>query len=240
MPESSPRVPLYHRLTQELIDKIRSGAWAVDVRMPTERELCVLFGVSRITVRQALDELEREGWIVRRQGNGTYPRTPPIVQRLQDFYSFSEEIRKLGLTPSVILLEFDRIPCPEAAVGPLRVETGTPVHRIHRLRLADGEPFALETSFIPVLLCPGLSSALVVAQGLYRAIVSMSGIEVAEAVETFEATVADRDVAKALHMRPGEAAMHLVRTAGTRTGQPVEYCDTLIRGDRYRFRVTLK
>jgi GntR family transcriptional regulator len=98
----------------------------------------------------------------------------------------------------------------------------------------------LETSFIPVLLCPGLSSALVVAQGLYRAIVSMSGIEVAEAVETFEATVADRDVAKALHMRPGEAAMHLVRTAGTRTGQPVEYCDTLIRGDRYRFRVTLK
>lgn len=240
MPDSSPRVPLYHRLTQDLIDRIRSGAWAVDVRMPTERELCVLFGVSRITVRQALDELEREGWIVRRQGDGTYPRTPPIVQRLQEFYSFSEEIRKLGLRPSVILLEFDRVPCPEAAVGPLRVEPGTSVHRIHRLRLADGEPFALETSFIPVALCPGLTPALVVAQGLYRAIATLSGIEVSEAVETFEATVADREVAKALRMRTGDAAMHLVRTAGTHAGLPVEYCDTLIRGDRYRYRVTLK
>ena len=70
-PESP--LSLYHQLTRVLISRIRSGEWKVDERMPTERELCELFGVSRITVRQALEELEREGWIVRRQGKGTFP-----------------------------------------------------------------------------------------------------------------------------------------------------------------------
>lgn len=236
-PESP--LSLYHQLTRVLIARIRSGEWKVDERMPTERDLCELFGVSRITVRQALEELEREGWIVRRQGKGTFPRTPPIVQRLQSFYSFSEEIRKLGMSPGAELLEFTRCTGPEDARVALRIEPSDELFRIRRLRLADGEPFALETSYVPVSVCPSLSGSMISQSGLYRSIQAVCGIEVAEAEETFEAKTVDRSDADVLHMRHGDAALRLVRTAGTATGRPVEYCISVIRGDRYKYRVTL-
>ena len=165
--EKAP-VALYYQLKQILMRKIKSNEWPVNSKIPTERELCELYKVSRITVRQALNELENEGYIYRKQGKGTFVTVPKIEQRLSSFYSFSEEIRKMGYLPGTQVIGLDLIKADNRLAKFLNVADKAAVYRIRRLRLANGEPFAYENSFIPYELCPGLTGEEVSRNGLYN------------------------------------------------------------------------
>lgn len=235
--EKAP-VALYYQLKEILVDKIKSNEWAIDSKIPTERELCELYKVSRITVRQALEELENEGFLYRKQGRGTFVTAPKIEQRLSKFYSFSEEIRNMGYTPSTKIIDF-KIVASEEVVAKHFNEKGITVYCIRRLRLANNEPFAIETSYIPYDLCPNLTVEEIAAKGLYNTMKTKYGLIPNEAVETFEAVLINPNDALQLQVAKKSPGLLLERTTYA-DDKIVEFCHGIIRGDRYKYRVVLK
>lgn len=233
-------VSLYYQLKEILTKKIKENEWLVNTRIPTERELCEMYRVSRITVRQALDELEKEGYLYRKQGRGTFVTVPKLEQRLGSFYSFSEEIRKMGAVPEATIIGFNILESSERISEILKTKKGEKVYSINRLRKADKEPFALETSYIPVAIAPDLIKENVEKDGLYNTLRNSYGIIPDEAWESFEAVlVDDEDDALHLNVKRNSAALKIVRV--TRAGSGVvEYCSGLIRGDRYKYNIVLK
>lgn len=235
--EKAP-VALYYQLKEILLEKIRNNEWPINGKIPTERELCEIFKVSRITVRQALYELEKGGYIYRKQGKGTFVTAPKIEQRLSSFYSFSEEIRKMGYTPSTQVVGFDLIKADAEVAKHLNIPQEAKVYSIRRLRLANQEPFAYENSFIPEELCPGLTSEEVATNGLYNSM-GKYGIVPNKAIETFEAVAISSN--DALYLEANKNSPGLLLNRVTYAEQKViEYCRSIIRGDRYKYRIVLK
>jgi GntR family transcriptional regulator len=236
--EKSP-VSLYYQLKNIFISYIKSGKWPVNYKIPTERELCEMFNISRITVRQALKELEDEGFMYRKQGKGTFITTPKFVQRLSRFYSFSDEIKKMGSVPSTEIISFVIMDAEKAIMEKLEIKYGEKVFAIKRLRLADNEPFATETSYIPYKHAENMTEKFVSELGLYNTLNDKCGLQPDEALETFEAVLVDHDNADLLKMPRRSAALHLERIT-TAQGQIIEYCISTIRGDKYKYTVSLK
>ncbi len=235
--EKAP-VALYYQLKEILVDKIKSNEWEIDSKIPTERELCDLYEVSRITVRQALKELESEGFLYRKQGKGTFVTAPKIEQRLSSFYSFSEEIRNMGYAPRTQMIEFKKLRVDESIAKHFN-EKETEVYCIKRLRLANEEPFAVETSYIPCELCPGLTADEIEAKGLYNALTSRYNLIPNEAIETFEAVIIHSNDAVHLHVGKNAPGLLLERTTYANERR-VEFCRGIIRGDRYKYKICLK
>lgn len=235
--EKSP-LSLYYQIKNIILDNIKNKVWETNSRIPTERELCNIYKVSRITVRQALKELENEGYLYRKQGKGTFVTGQHFVQRLTQFYSFSEEIKKMGSVPSTRILSYQVLPAGPGIAEKLQIAEGDPVYEIRRLRLADEEPFALELSYVVQKHNRNLTQEAVRANGLYNALRETKGLVPNEAVETFEAVNTNADEAEALQVNKRTAALHLERVASA-DGMPVEYCISVIRSDKYKYTVHL-
>lgn len=229
---------LHVRLRNIFIKKIHDREWAPGEQLPGELVLSETYGVSRSTVRQALNALEQEGFVVRHQGKGTFVRLPKLEQRLARFYSFSEEIRAMGYTPSTAVLEFTQISADAALASRLKLDTGSAVYRIKRLRLANGDPFAVETSYIPAALFPNMTKEKAAENGLYASMRQMRQISPDSAIESFEAVMLTEDNARFLDAVFPSAGLYLERV--TFAGDTVvEFCKTIIRGDRYKYHVSL-
>ncbi len=225
------------RLRESLAEMIRGlepGA-----ALPTERDLCARFGVSRGTVRHVLQQLENEQRIYRRQGRGTFVATPKIEQRL-DLTSHTESMLASGLKPSSKLIEVSRIEAPDEIAAALALPAAAEVLRIERIRLADGEPIALEVLHVSAERFDGISGALQDGQSFYRLLDSQYGIELAHAEETIEAVIAEERGARLLDCSPGSALLQLSRLTVDRRGRPIEYVRSLYRGDRFRLRQTVE
>lgn len=239
MRRENGRISLYIQVKQQIRSRMESGQWPGSSRIPGEHELAAQFGVSRATVRKALDELEREGAVTRRVGDGTYVSVPKIDQRLGSFYSFSTEVRAMGMTASTAVMDFAVIRAEPLLQSRLRLPPEALVYRIRRLRVADGIPFALETSFVPYELCPRLTRELVDQYGLYEALQTSAGLRPDSAQETFEAVLLTREEAAHLQCPLPSAALRLERL--TFAGEILaEYCVSLVRGDRYKYHVLLR
>ncbi|MEN3185626.1 MAG: GntR family transcriptional regulator, partial [Atribacterota bacterium] len=150
-------VPLYQQLKNILKGQILSGVFKPGDSIPPEAELCRTYGVSRITVRQAVKSLVEEGFLYRKQGKGTFVTSPKLRRRLPKLYSFSEDIMELGLKPSSKLLEQAIIEADEELVELLRLPPSDHrVNKLVRVRMANDEPILIERTLIPVYLCPDL------------------------------------------------------------------------------------
>ena len=148
-------IPLYIQFKEYLLDRIERGELEPDQRLPSEREFCDQFGVSRITIRQALNELVRDGMIQSVPGKGTF------VGRKQEgefhpLASFSQQMRTRGQIPSSRLLEQAVVHASQRLARELQIRTHSEVVLIERLRLADGEPCVLQAAYLPSQLCPGI------------------------------------------------------------------------------------
>lgn len=236
--ENSP-FSLYYQLKGIIINNIKSGVWKMNSRIPTERELCKIYSISRITVRQALKELEDEGYLYRKQGKGTFVTAPKIVQKLSEFYSFSEEIAKMGAQPSTRIICFNVMEAEPSIAEKLKLTDHEKVFAIKRLRLADNEPFAIETSYIVCKYAAGLSEEAVNQHGLYNALNIQCGVIPDEAIETFEAVIINNEEAEYLGVGKKTSALHLERITSA-SGNLIELCVSTIRGDKYKYTVRLK
>jgi GntR family transcriptional regulator len=206
--------------------------------IPSERELSTTFNVSRMTVRRALDELERDGFLLRRQGAPTLTAKPKIAQRMT-ILSFTEDMRRRGLASSSRLISSSVQPAGARLGGRLHVAPAEPVMRVGRLRLADAEPMALEWLHVPRSLVPGLDAGELENESFYGILANRFGIKIAGGSQTVEPTVVDEPEARLLDVPVHSPALFVERTTWTASGQLIEFVQSTYRGDRYRFEVEL-
>nr|PZN38214.1 MAG: phosphonate metabolism transcriptional regulator PhnF [Bacillota bacterium] len=227
-------VPLYYQIMRWLLEQIEAGHLKAGDRIPSERELTEQFQVSRMTVRQALRELEAQGYLERVQGKGTYVSIPKVEQPLLALTSFTEDMHRRGMTPGSVLLRAGTIPAGRRCARALGISETEPVVRLERLRLADGKPMALEVTHLPADLCPGILDADLTGS-LYQLLAERYGVVLARATQTLEAVSATGREARLLGVREGAPLLLMERITRDREGRAVEYVRSLYRGDRYRF-----
>jgi GntR family transcriptional regulator len=238
--ESSPallRLPKYYQVKKHLLDF--TAAMSPGSPVPPERELARLYGTSRTTVRQALAELVIEGRLLRMQGKGTFVAKPKVAQSLE-LASYTEGMRQHGLHPQTKILDIGYVTADEQLAALLAVRPGGRLLRVHRLRLADGEPMSIDTSHLPARRFPGLRRQLERHASLYETLRTGYGIHLAEAEETIETILADPHDANLLGVDAGIPLLLLSRHAIDTTGQPVEWAQSWYRGDRYKFITRLR
>lgn len=226
------------RVKNALRARIESGEYAENSRILPERALCEEFRVSRTTIRQALQDLENSGYILRHQGRGTYVKPHVIEQPLSSVYSFAEELRKQNIIPGTRMLSLNTILAQKPVEDMLMVKPGTLLRVVCRLRLANDMPYVYETSYLPAEYLGTATSEEISVNGLYNTLYKHSGIRIDKATETFEAILAPNYVVEALGRKGVLSVMQLDRVAYS-DGKPVEYCSAYVCGDKYRFHVTL-
>ncbi len=217
-----------------LIRELPAGAG-----MPTERELSERFGVSRGTVRQALDRLEAEQRVHRHQGRGTFVAKPKM-DHLLELTSHSEHIRSRGMEPASRLIGVRRVPAEADIAGMLALAEGDEILQIERVRLADGEPVAVEVLYLDARRFDDVAALLGESQSLYQLLRARYGVELAWAEETIEAVVAPEREASLLGIASGGPVLLLCRQSFDPIGRPIEFVRSLYRADRFRFRTRLQ
>lgn len=231
-------MPLYLQLKRLIKAQIQDGRLAPGDRVPSERELSDQFGMSRMTARQALIELVREGLLYREQGRGTFVAVRKVSQGLLTVTSFTEDMHSRGIVPSSVILslttEAPSLPDRER----LRLDLGHQMVRVRRLRLGDGRPMALEEASLPQSLVEGIEEHDLSRGSLYEFLKSRQ-IELQGAHQTLEAILADEEQAMLLAVPQGAPLLLLERLSYDQFGRPAEFVRAVYRGDRYRFYVEL-
>jgi len=233
-------IPLYQQIYDIWKRKIETGELKPADRIPTDRELCDLYGVSQITVRQAIQMLVNEGLLVRRPRTGTHVAQRKFSQQLIQLTSFSEDMRSRGLRPGGRLIRAVEEPADAVAADKLRIDLSEPVVRIERLRTADDEPIAIEVFRTPSSLCPGLPEEDLEGKSLYDVLIRSYGVDLAWAEQSFESTLASSAQASLLGIKRGMPVLGVERLTFNSSRQPVEYTTSVYRGDRYKLYVSMK
>jgi GntR family transcriptional regulator len=234
--------PKYAQLARILRRKISAQEYLPGERIPTESELCRAYGVSRVTVREAVARLAQEGLLTRSQGRGTYVARRKLRRSIDRLYSFSTDMRELGVQPSSRVLTLAREEaCPEDAALLALPEADPFVTRVRRLRLANGLPVLLEDTLVPDHLCPGLAARDLADGSLYRCMTEDYRLALHHAEESYEAVILRAADARALGCDPDRPvpAFALERIAYLADGAPVELTRSVGRGDMLTLAVTL-
>jgi GntR family transcriptional regulator len=209
----------------------------VGSRLPGERDLAYQLSVARMTLRRAVDRLIIEGRLERRAGSGTYVTHPPYA-KLLGLTSFTEDMISRGLVPSSRLLELRHMRATTAIAHRLRIPEGDTVIRFTRLRLASGEPMAVETVWIPAAYVPGLA-AEDLTESLYELLRDRYGITTAAARAVLFPVSPDRRTAASLGIETSQACLRFEMTDLDQRGRVIMAADCVYRGDRYWLRVDL-
>jgi GntR family transcriptional regulator len=229
------KVPLYHQISQNLRVLIGSGELKPGEMVPSEWDLSELYGVSRLTVRRALDELSREGWLTRRHGVGTFVANPTMAQIAPSQLGFTQKMRQIGRTPSSRLVSIKTIPATDEVATHLGLEEGTLAAELVRVRLADGEPIMLETAYLPQERFPDLSEANLGEGSLYEFLSERYQVTVVAVDQTLEPILLTAQEALLLDTEPGAPALLSEVVAFTSDDTPVEYSWSVTRGDKCKF-----
>lgn len=236
--ENSP-TPLYHQIFLILRDRISDGTYAFESTMPSENEICKIFGVSRITAKRALDELASAKLVIRRRGRGTSVSHRTVS--LPVHYSVEgllENLLTMGLKTEVELLGFEYREASTQVALALNCEPGTIVQHSIRVRRLEGEPFSYLTTWVPEDVGRSYSKKDVATKPLL-VLLERGGVLVSSAEQTITATGADVLSAQALAVEIGAPLLRISRVVHDQTGRAVEYIVALYRPDRYQFRMNL-
>jgi len=238
--KSTSGVPLYYQLRNILREKIMSGEFHSDERIPPEVELCRQYGVSRITVRKAIEALVLDNLLYTKQGTGTFVTPQKLRRRLPRLYSFTEDMKELGLNPTSTIVEFELTAAEPQDAKLLKLpEHDRNVFKLVRVRRANDEPILLETTFIPHYLCPELLSANLERDSLYRVLRDQYNLTLHDAEETYEVGIVGTNEAKLLEYRRNQPVFHIRRLANLADGAPFELTRSVGRGDYLQFSLHL-
>ena len=233
-------IPYYIQLIETLKEKINQGELKPGDQIPSEPELCEIYGISRTVVRQALKEMEFESLIYRRKGKGTFIAEPKIgeslVQKLTGFY---QDMVDRGHTPVTHVLSHEVEPANAQVARHLGLETGTPVFAIERLRFVEQVPIVLVTTFLPYELCPRLVDYDLSDKSLYAVLENNLGLVLSHGHRWIEAVAANEREAELLQVDECAPLILLDSVTYLEDGTPIEYYHAVHRGDRSRFEVEL-
>ncbi|GIP33472.1 GntR family transcriptional regulator [Paenibacillus sp. J2TS4] len=228
-------VTLQYQLRGKLLDKIEKRFWSPGSQIPSERELCDEYGVSRITVREVLKELVQEGYLVRKQGKGTFVSLPKFEHELTSSYSLSQELEKEGLDSGFQLLGFKRCSATSLLQRVFGISAQDSVYEITRLRFIGDELFAWERAFVPCSLMEGAGEEQLKKDGLYLTIFRRSGLMAEEAEVEAEAVNCPGEIAELLQIKKNTAVLRLNRLT-TAKNRCIEYCESYIRSEKYKYK----
>jgi GntR family transcriptional regulator len=233
---SSP-VPLYHQLREVLLTLIKEGRLQEGHLIPTERELGERFQVSRITVRRAIDELVREGYLISLQGKGTFVARPKIQRRMTQMKGFAEEMAEEGHHPGSQLLSLRH----EKAVGYVASALGVAdegwIWVVERVRLADDEPICISWAYLNLPPEVTLTPAELQQQVSLWSILETKGINLSRSDETIQAVLAGEREAEVLRVQPGAPLLLVEGVVYSDQDIPIEYHQIFNRADRYTYSV---
>jgi GntR family transcriptional regulator len=233
--------PLYEQIRTYVIQAIQDGRYRAGDKIPSERELAEELGVSRLTVHHAIKGLQQAGILIAHVGRGTFVSPRPLNQQLEALTSFTEDMRSRGNAPSSRVLSAKVCPAPDDIARFLDVRPGTQLAVLQRVRIADDQPMAVETSHIVASACQGILDRHNFEQeSLYRVLRHEYGLALAHAEQTIAARGATRDEARVLGLKPNAPILHMTRVLYTSDNQPLEYVISAYRGDSYTFHVVLR
>ena len=222
-----------------LRDRIMSGAMIFGARLPNENDLARAHGVSRVTVRRALSELQREHLIERRRSTGTSVVYRPSPARMTaDISGVLANLADMGRSTTVQLLSFDYVQASGTAAAALGVSDHESLQRSVRVRSVDGLPFSYLLTHVPERIGVTFSAKDLADRPLLE-LLERSGVKVERATQRISAGLAAPDVAHALGVKTGSPLIELVRTVYDRDGRGVEHLHALYRPDRYSFEIDL-
>jgi GntR family transcriptional regulator len=241
MLDRTSEIPLYRRIEEDLLTQITEGALRPGDLIPPERELCDHYGVSRITVRRAIGELETRGYVRRHQGRGTFVSRSRIRREMGRLISFSDEMRAQGHRPGSRLLNLQHCPADKSIAALLELPADTPIWIVERLRLADDEVVSLSISYLHLPAHVYLTPLELNTEISLWSVLEKKSIHVVEGSTTVRAIVADEHHAALLDVEEGDPL--LVRegvnyTLGERLA-PVEAYEIISRADRYQYSLHL-
>ena len=229
---------LYAKVTNEIRQQIDSGKYMDGDKLPSERKLCKEFGVSRITIRQALDRLEEMKIIERKQGKGTYI-LPFEYGRLPEIFSrFVCEIEKKGEEPGTAVLHIGRMSADAYLAEKTGLPEGRAVYKISRLRTVSGRPLAVEHSYILCGAAPGLEDAEIGDHSLYQILEGVHSVKIDRAFETLQPAALNSEDAAHLGRTEGEAVLNIERFAHA-GGRMIEYTSCYFIDCEYKYTVDL-
>lgn len=233
------RLPLYYQLYDIIINKIESGIYKEHDKLPSERELCDKYNISRATVRKAMDELEKKDYIYKEHGRGIFVSPKAFKQDLLNFYSFTEEMKKIGRKPSSEVINFEKINVDEELIKKLNCKKGIEFYKVTRLRLADEEPMMFETSFLPVERFKGLTKKDLENNAMYDIFRNKYNVIFKKAEENFQATAIRENESLYLDVKKGSPGIFLERYT-YENDNIIEYTSSIARGDKFKFHVVLE
>jgi len=232
-------MPLYEGIKDDLIAKIRSGEYEPGDLLPPEVKLAEMYGVSRPTVRQALQILVSEGYVDRRRRRGTVVRSSKLEQSFAvGIRSFVDEMAALDRTPLTKVLLFKEMRADAGVARALEVDEGTEVFKFVRLRYADGEPNVLVETYVPAEAFPGLRDVDLEQASLY-AYFTETGRPVVEARRRLEVIAAQGQVASLLDVEKGDPLFYFHTVARDADGVPIECSIATYRGSTNSFEITV-
>lgn len=228
-------VTLQYQLKTELYEKINSGVWPEGFKIPSETELCDEFSISRTTVREVLNEMVQSGYIIRKQGKGSYVSKPAVEQTLTSSYSLSADLEQQGKTSEFILLSFKIVDARSSSIELFKLTPEDKLYEVIRIRTIDDQVFAWEKALVPVKLMNGATAEDIEKNGLYPTIKELSGLYPVEAEEQIEAVVCPDQIAGAMQLPDNTAVMKVKRNTISQNGY-IEKCESYIYGQRLNVR----
>ena len=234
--DSKSKLPLYDQIERNLRDLVINGHLKPGQTMPAEWDLVELYGVSRLTVRRALDELVRQNWLERKHGVGTFVRQPIMASIAASKLSFTEQMNAIGRKPGSKYVSHRVVPATDKVARALRIEEGDPIIEITRVRLADNVPIMLETACLSTTRFPSLADHdWKKDQSLYKMLNEEYGVTISAIDNTIKPVLLTETEARYIKSKAGSPALLSETVAYTRDGTPVEYSWSFSNGDKSEF-----
>jgi GntR family transcriptional regulator len=233
-------IPLYYQVETVLRNKILSGELPRAVTLPSEDALAEEYQVSRITIRQALSLLEKDGLVVRKRGKGTFVSEKATIPRSPKWNGFMEDLILMGIETTTKVLDMSTIYPPEVIEKKLKLAEGAQVLRIEKIRLVEQSPFSYMVNYLPADIGRKITPDDLAAKPLLMILEENLGLAIAKAVQTVEATIADSRTASLLDIRVGDPLLKVEKVVYDPDQRPIECVFVLYRADKYFFTVNLK
>lgn len=230
--------PRYVQLHKRLAKGVDEGLLQAGSSLPPEREIAMITGLSRVTVRKAIQALADDGVIIQKQGSGSFvaSHAPQIEQSLSRLTSFSEDMSRRGMASTSVWLERGiYMPSPDEVLA-LALSQDASVSRIARLRMADNKPMAIERASLSTDILP---NPLAVETSLYE-VLGQAGLRPVRALQKISAINLEEKNADLLQVEPGKAGLRIERTSYLADGRTVEFTQSIYRGDAYNFVAELR
>lgn len=233
-------VPLYTQIKGILRDRILDGTYHAHQQMPSESELMSTFGVSRITVRQALGDLQKEGLIFKIHGKGTYVSKPKAFQNVAELQGFGEAMSRMGYETFSRVVSLKRLPADATVGAKLGVSLSEEVVELRRVRYLNRAPISLDVTYVPKTIGERLAKEDLAHRDVFLILENDYGLALGEADLQIEAMLADDYLAHQLQVEEGAPVLRIERLTMTSDGKPIDYEHLYYRGDAFQYRMRIK